>query len=90
MNPETVTNQEAAPELPTENPDYVRVTCPIACDLHGWTLNESYPTVPLYKELDGYRDANGFNIYVQSVKWNRPVYLSSIEYSLVLNETIKQ
>lgn len=69
-------------ELPQENPEYVTITCPMACELHGWTLNNKYPTDPVYKKIEGARDDNGLCIYVTSARWNRPVYLTHIEYSL--------
>lgn len=81
MTQETTTT-EVAPELPIENPDSVIITCPLACQLHGWTLGANYPTLSRYKQIDGARDANGYNIYVMSVARGNEVWLSSSEYKL--------
>lgn len=80
MTTATEINTAVAPEPPRQNPATVIVTCPIACAVHGWTPGACYNTIPVDHSVDAFRDSNGFNIYVESVFWKRPVWLSTNEY----------
>ena len=82
MSTTTELKTDVAPELPTENPEHVIITCPLLCKTHGWTLGSTYPTVKRYRQIEGFRDANGYCIYVLSVSWNNPVQLFSNNYKL--------
>jgi len=75
-------NPTTKPALPERNPKTVRVTCPIQSEIHGWTVGAEYPVTD---PSIGSRDDNGYDIRIQSVKYNRPVWLSSIEYEPVTN-----
>lgn len=77
-------------QQPTHNPDSIIMADGPHCGVHGWTAGNSYATVPFYRTIDGPRDSNGYNIYVQSSKYNRAVYLSDIEYSLPQNTENEQ
>lgn len=83
MTETTQPQTTAAADLPTENPSSVIITCPMACELHGWSLNHAYDTDPVYKQIEGARDDNGYNIYVTSPLRQRSVWLSTNEYKLI-------
>lgn len=82
MEPTTELQTQAAQELPTENPDSVIITCPMECATHGWTPGNTYSTDPMYKTIEGARDANGYNIHVMSPLRGRSVWLGSTDYKL--------
>lgn len=58
----------------------VRITAPEQCRVHGWTVGGVYTTIIGERNTP---DANGQEIYVESVLWKRPVWLSSSEYELI-------
>lgn len=68
--------------MPEYNPDSVKITCPLECARHGWTVGAVYNTIPRFKKIEGARDANGLTIYVMSLNWNEPVWLGSTDYQL--------
>lgn len=66
-----------------KNPTHVRITFAPQCEVHGWQVNEVYPTV---KEHVDTADGNGYDIYVRSLTRGSDVWLSSREYKLVEEE----
>lgn len=70
--------------LPDRNPDKVRITCPLFASLHGYSVGDVADTSRQYMRPQC-RDVNGFEIWVHSIRFNRSVWLSSAEYSLLQN-----
>ncbi|OSZ79294.1 hypothetical protein CAP35_13860 [Chitinophagaceae bacterium IBVUCB1] len=62
------------------NPDKVRLVDKLDCELHGWKHLGVYPTVPHDINV---RDRFGNEIYVMSVKWNRPIWIPDGHYTPV-------
>lgn len=59
----------------------VKIISQELCDAHGWTMGGIYDVLEWAKL--GFCDANGQEIYILSVHYNRPVFISSNNYEIV-------
>jgi hypothetical protein len=62
------------------NPPTVKITAAQLCEVHGWVPRHEYPVLNRPINVP---DVNGYEIWVESSRDKRPVWLAPNEYELI-------